>query len=310
MEMLNNMPHQVNTVIAVIVIYHPQSAALLSLIDAIGPQVAQVVVVDNGGTDGVREQLRLREIAWLAQVGNQGLAAGLNIGIAHALRQNATHVILFDQDSLPPPSLVSELLAAERALLARDIRVAAVGPVFRDVKSGMIAPITGFEWCYTRKKRLPDFDRYIEAGYLISSGQLIRQAMLMGIGLMRADLFIDGIDIEWSLRARQQGFRSFAVTDVTMAHNLGDRSVQIAGSAKPLHGPLRHYYIIRNALLLCRSKQIAGTWKMTEILKTLRRLIAYAIFCQHPLQHIKWMMRGLHDGVRGIAGQAHYPDDI
>jgi rhamnosyltransferase len=308
--MPNNMPHQAHSVVAVIVIYHPQSAALLALIDAIAPQVAQVVVVDNGSMSGMKEQLRASALAYIDQDGNQGLAAGLNTGILHALRQDATHVILFDQDSLPPPSLVSELLAAERALLARDIRVAAVGPVFRDVKSGLIAPITGFERCYTRKKRLPDFDCYIEAGYLISSGQLIRQEMLIEIGLMRADLFIDGIDIEWSLRARQQGFCSFAVTDVTMSHNLGDHSVQIAGSAKPLHGPLRHYYIIRNALLLCRSKQIASTWKITEILKTLRRLVAYAIFCKHPLQHIKWMMRGLHDGLRGIAGKAHYPDDI
>ncbi len=298
-----------NTVVAVIVIYQPQAEIISALINAISPQLAHVVVIDNGSSDEMKRMLAAFDIVYLDQGGNQGLAAGFNSGIRWALDNAASHVILFDQDSLPSPALVAGLLAAERRLLDRLIEPAAVGPVYSDVKSNAIAPIIGFEHYYTKKKYTPDFDDYIEAGYLISSGQLIRCAILEKVGWMRADLFIDAIDIEWSLRARHRGYRSFGIAGVTMRHNLGDQTIQIAGATKSIHGPLRHYYIIRNALLLCRSAEIALSWKIMEFLKTVRRLVAYAIFCDKPLQHIKWMARGIRDGLVGRAGKASYHDD-
>lgn len=299
----------VDTVYAVIVIFHPQTELICALVKAISPQVRQVVVIDNGSSEVITSSLTALNIVYLKQIGNQGLADGFNIGIRYALEKAASHVILFDQDSLPSANLVAGLLAAEQGLLGRQIEPAAVGPVYSDVKTNTVAPIIGFENFYTKKKYKVDFGDYIEAGYLISSGQLIRRAMLEKVGLMRADLFIDAVDMEWSLRAGGRGFRSFGIAGVTMLHNLGDQSVRIGGLLKPIHGPLRHYYIIRNALLLCRSEEIALRWKIAECLKTVRRLVAYAIFCEKPLQHIKWMARGVRDGLLGRAGPAPDRDE-
>jgi rhamnosyltransferase len=295
-------------VYAVIVVYQPQQAALSALIVALAHQVAHVLVVDNGCSASVKAAIfalpALPGLTWLPQAQNAGLATGLNIGITHACAAQASHVMLFDQDSLPAAAMVSALLAAEQSLLASGIQFAALGPVYTDASTGRIAPIMGFENCYTRRKYQADFDGMIEAGYLITSGQLISRAALDAIGLMRDDLFIDGIDIEWALRARHRGWRSFAVCTAQMSHHLGDLQQVFGQRQIPLHSPLRHYYIIRNSLLLMRSSEINFKWKCSDLLKTIRRLIVYPLLCSNPLAHIRWMLRGLWDGLCGRAGQA------
>ncbi len=295
-------------VYAIIVVYQPQQAALSALIVALAHQVAHVIVVDNGCSDAVKAAIfalpAQAGLTWLPQTHNAGLATGLNIGITTACAAQASHVLLFDQDSLPAANMVPVLLAAEHTLLASGLQLAAVGPVYTDASTGRIAPILGFENFYTRRKYHADFDGMIEAGYLITSGQLISRSALEAIGLMRDDLFIDAIDIEWALRARHRGWRSFAVCAAQMTHHLGDLQQTFGQRHIPLHSPLRHYYIIRNSFLLMRSSEINWKWKCSDVLKTIRRLMVYPLLCSDPLAHIRWMLRGLWDGLRGRAGQA------
>jgi rhamnosyltransferase len=300
-------------VFAIIVVYQPQRETLAALITALVSQVAHIVVVDNGCDDEVRAVItkghtavesgvKVPELTWLKQAQNEGLATGLNVGISWARAADASHFMLFDQDSLPAANMVQTLLAAEQTLLALGIHAAALGPVYADAGTGHIAPILGFERFYTRRKYQPDFDGMIEAGYLITSGQLIAKNALLAIGLMRDDLFIDAIDIEWALRARHRGWRSFAVCAAHMTHQLGDEQFALGQRKIALHSPLRHYYIIRNSLLLICSSEINWRWKCSDLLKTIRRLLLYPLLCPDPAAHIRWMARGLFDGLRGRAG--------
>jgi rhamnosyltransferase len=297
-----------SSIIAVIVVYHPQPQALQVLLTALMPQVAQVLVVDNGGSDAARAACLPQgqgQVAWLAQPFNIGLASALNLGIRHALERDASHVILFDQDSVPAPGMVALLLAAEQKLRAQGRSVAAVGPVFFDAASGQIAPILAPQRWFTRRKYQADFDGMIEAAYLITSGQLIAAPALAAIGLMRDDLFIDGIDIEWALRARHRGWHSFAVCNAHLQHQLGDVRRQIGTRQVSLHSPLRHYYIIRNSFVLMRSPEINWRWKCSDFLKTLRRLIVFPLLSSAPLDHISMMARGIWHGLIGKTGALH-----
>lgn len=295
-------------VVAVVVIYQPALAALSTLLQALAAQqtaLAQCVIVDNGCDAALRQSLQAglaSSATWLQQAHNLGLASGLNIGIRHALAQQASHVLLFDQDSQPAPDMLGQLLAAEQRLLAQGIAPAALGPVYRNAGATDIAPVIGPRRFYSERKFKADFADFIEAGYLITSGQLIRRAALEEIGLMRDDLFIDAIDIEWGLRASACGFKSFAVTSVSMQHQLGDSQTQIGSRQVSLHSPLRHYYIIRNSLLLLQSADINWRFKCGDLFKTLRRLLLYPLLCPHPWAHIRAMSQGLWHGIRGRAG--------
>lgn len=294
------------SICAVIVTYNPDKSTLFALISNIKDQVESLVIIDNASDCKFTELCKLDNIFYIQNSSNLGLATALNIGIEWAFKSLATHVILFDQDSLPDTTMVNQLLHAEQHLVDMGIKVAAVGPNSFDVKSGKTGSVIGEEWAFTKRKIKPDFENFIEAAYLMSSGQLIRIDVLKKIGLMKSELFIDAIDIEWSLRARFHGFRSFVVVDEIMRHNLGDKSVGVGSVIKYIHSPERHYYIIRNALLLCKYPEIPLKWKITDIIKTVRRFVAYPLLCDRPCTHLKWMIRGLRDGLVGITGKYNY----
>lgn len=295
-------------VIAVVVIYHPDALALEKLLRALGElnALAQWVVVDNGCDAALRTRLQtefhIPGAAWLQQTSNKGLASGLNIGIRHALDEHASHVLLFDQDSLPSSDMLQQLLDAEQALLARQVTPAALGPVYVNGPSQQIAPIIGPECFFSKRKYQADPHGLIQAAYVITSGQLISRRALEALGLMRDDLFIDAIDIEWGLRAHTRGYASFAVCAARMQHHLGDSQTQIGQRQIALHSPLRHYYIIRNSLLLLQSSEMNWRWKCSDLFKTLRRLILYPLLCSDPWGHIRAMSQGVWDGMRGKAG--------
>ncbi|MBI3230928.1 MAG: glycosyltransferase family 2 protein [Burkholderiales bacterium] len=293
-------------VCAIVVSFQPDLPHLLALLEKLKLQTSTVLVVDNGSV--ARQEIASAVMAlgvhYLQLPSNIGLAAGFNRGIHWALQQHASHVILFDQDSLPTPSMLRQLLFAEKQILTMGLPLAALGPAYVDVKSHQMGAVIGPERWFTRRKYKPDFAMLIEAGYLISSGQLIRTSVLQKVGLMREELFIDAVDIEWSLRARQQGLRNFVVADALMQHNLGDAKLSIGKTEIALHSPLRHYYIIRNALLLCRMKHIPWRWKVVDFLKTVRRFFAYLVLCSPRWQHLIWMCRGWRDGLLGRDGPA------
>ena len=93
-------------VCAIVVTWHPDADILQRLVSAVGPQVAHLVVVDNGGT-----RLAARDgVTLLPQPVNAGLAAGFNTGIAFARAGGFDTVLLLDQDSEPKPGMVQSLI--------------------------------------------------------------------------------------------------------------------------------------------------------------------------------------------------------
>jgi hypothetical protein len=74
----------------------------------------QVVVVDNGSSDGSVEQLRatFSDVDVLAISENRGYAEGVNVGIRHALALGAEWVLLVNNDAEVAPEAITKLVAA------------------------------------------------------------------------------------------------------------------------------------------------------------------------------------------------------
>ena len=70
------------------------------------------VVVDNGSTDGTLDYIRTHfpKALLLPQVKNLGFGQANNVGIRYALQQEATHVLLLNQDAWIAPNMIEELL--------------------------------------------------------------------------------------------------------------------------------------------------------------------------------------------------------
>jgi rhamnosyltransferase len=298
-----------SNICAIVVTYHPDLLALESLLAALAGQVAVTVIADNGSSPDCTDWIR-------SQAGVVPLLLGKNLGVAeahnHAIRwakaNGFTHVALFDQDSLPAPDMIGQLLAGEEVLSSRGERVAAVGPRYFDPRHLRPAPFIRLDglkinriYCTETEDR-PGLHR---ADYLITSGTLIRLSVLDAVGLLDAALFIDYVDIEWGLRAKSMGYRCFGVCAAQMRHSLGDRAVFWRGGKRiiPVHSPLRNYYLFRNAILLYRRSYISLVWALNDAYRLLLKYGFYSLVTSPRLLNFKMMTLGLWHGLRGFGGE-------
>lgn len=295
-------------IVAVVVTYQPDAEVLDRLLRAIRHQVARVVVVDNGSSRGIDEIVGQAlfsdpgcELVRLPA--NLGIAAAQNIGIERARKAGAAFVMLSDQDSEPAPDMISRLFEVASAKQAEGVSVAAVGPRYLDERQDNPPPFIRIEGVSVRRQPCRDPHAVVEVDYLIASGSLIPMAALDAVGAMREDLFIDYVDIEWGLRAKIAGFRSFGVCGALMRHDLGSSPLDLLGRKIPLHSPLRHYYHFRNAIRLYCEKGLPWNWKVADGWRLLLKYGVYALFARPRLEHWRMMSLGIAHGFAGRMGR-------
>jgi rhamnosyltransferase len=286
----------------VLVTYHPDPATLHAAAAAVRPQLDALVVVDNGPS-GVSSVLGSLDVVVLEQDGNVGLAGAQNAGIAWAREHGHTHVLVLDHDSVPAPDMVARLLDAERRLSA-ETRVAAVGPRFRDPREQRAAPFVRVAFPRSRKLWCDASTPNIECDFLISSGALIRLAVLDDVGDMDRGLFIDNVDLEWSFRARGKGYHLYGVCAAHMTHELGDaREPVLRGRAHVVrHGPQRLYFIMRNRITLYRRPYTPRVWIAQDVIRIPVKFLIFAVLVGPRARNVRYMTRGIVDGVRGRTG--------
>ena len=297
-------------VAAILVLYRPTTKDLHRLLDSIVPQADVVLVVDNT-PDPHAEILALvarygPKTRYLPLGANRGIAYAQNVGIRKSFELGCSHVLLLDQDSVVPPGMIENLLAAEARLLGEGKAVAALGPQFYDEKTGKTYPAVRLEYYRVKKLYLDsNSTEPIEADYLISSGSMIRAEILNEVGLMRDDLFIDWVDVEWGLRARSMGLKSYHAPNVLMTHNVGDAVVTILGRDIHVHNDIRNYYMLRNALFLFRLKSMGLRWKITFLPRIPCYLFLYPFLAENRLRNLRFVVRALQDGLAGRMGEMY-----
>lgn len=290
---------------AVVVTYQPEPSVLSDLLASVLPQVAGLVLVDNG--DAVwRQQLETQAysaVSILPLGVNRGLAMAQNEGIAFARSRGASHILLLDQDSIPSADMVPQLM---RALVARsaEIRVAAVGPRFEDAFGGGKAPFVRLGFPLNEKLWCPTDQASMACDFLISSGSLIPVQVFDAVGLMDSGLFIDNVDLEWSFRARAKGYQLYGVCGARMRHRLGDarRRLPFGSGELVVHGPVRLYYMMRNRLILYGRRHTPAIWIAQDVPRLLFKLAAFSLLVAPRGRNLRFMLRGIMDGLRGRLG--------
>lgn len=290
------------SIVSVIVTFHPDLLVLAQLIDALKSQRTNVVIVDNGSTVNLGEwnSAQPESADHVILLGaNFGIARAHNVGIEWAQQQAAKYVLLMDQDSIPAPGMVAALLEqAERVAVP-----AAVGPRYIDSRQNNPPPFMQIQGLRLVRHQCSAEVKALPVDYLISSGSLIPLSTLAVVGLMREDLFIDYVDIEWGLRAGHYGYQSYGVCAAKMEHSLGENPVKFFKRSIPLHSPLRHYYHFRNAVLLYRSPWLPLNWKIVDGSRLILRYGFYTLFARPRLTHWKMMTLGLLHGLINRSGK-------
>lgn len=285
---------------AVVVFFHPD-VACVERANRLASKM-RCVVVDNTPMLRTADRLGLSEsVEYVCNAQNVGIATALNQGVQALIRSGVEIAVLFDQDSEPPDTLLSAL--PEQVAQANECgeKVALVGPAYDDPRLGGVAPFVRFR--HWKLERLaPEGSEPIDVDFLITSGSCINLRYWDDVGPMDDTLFIDFVDLEWCVRAKRKGYRILGVPWIKMSHELGGEPVRILGRPYPMHGPIRHYYLFRNAMALIKRSYMPWSWKTTELLKLPVRLMVYALFPADRSQHVRMALQGLRDGWVGRLG--------
>jgi len=273
-----------NEVCAIIVTYNAADE-LLENIAAIRPQVSRLVLVDNGSRpEGLALVERARasfDCELVRNDSNLGIATALNIGIGRAVSHGSKQAIFFDQDSIVgDQQYVASMLEVYNAR-NQSGRVAIVVPRYIDRSSGAALPLAK-----SRDGRLLTS---------ITSGSFVPLDVFKTLGLHDESLYIDYVDIEFSLRCRRAGYLIVEAPRAILRHSLGRLTTHNLGRrafTSTNHDPGRRYYITRNRLLLMRKYWRDWPWFIHELRAFSMELIKVVLVERNKCDKIRNIARG------------------
>lgn len=276
-------------VVAVVTSFNP-GPDLVTVCRSVVEQVDRLIVVDDGSTVDVEQvftDCRTLGAEIVRHESNRGIAAALNTGLAAAGRD--AHVLTLDQDSRVPDGYVGALLDAADALPAA--RVAMVGPGSASGVRTYAASSSG--------ARVLDAEP-------IQSGLLLLGPAVAELGEFEEDLFIDGVDTEYWLRARRAGWVAVVAPGTALEHQLGrHHELRLAGRTLRLTyaAPFRYYFIARNRVALVRRYgRSEKRWAIGAVGRDVRHLVITTVLVPGRSQRLRETAAGLRDGFRGRLG--------
>ncbi|ADI29620.1 glycosyltransferase family 2 protein [Methylotenera versatilis] len=293
----------------VIVAYYPDKEQFLSVVQAALNDLDFLLVVNNGEapitiiTDILAMSIDKKKFEIIENSQNLGIAKALNIGLKILIEKGCSYFLMLDQDSLVPKNMVSTLLNSLEKLNSGDTKVAAIGPAYFNSRLNKFAPFIQFGKMSLKKIEIDQKIEVTQTHFLITSGTLLTLDAIQNIGLMEEGLFIDYVDTEWCLRALSKGYKLYGDSGVIMEHSLGDNPLVLLGWRFPMHSPLRHYYLVRNAIHLIRKSYIPLNWRFIIFWRMLRSFIFYSLIPENRSEHFKKMKLGLSDGLAGVLGR-------
>jgi GT2 family glycosyltransferase len=224
--------------VAVVVPNFNGEAVLGACLDAIEAQTLaadEVLVVDNGSTDGSLELLRARGVRVLELGRNHGFAGGSNRGVAAT---GAPWVAVLNSDARPAPDWLERL----RAVPQRD-DVWQLGGVLVSPSTGLVES-AGDHWSERgyayklgsglRPDQLPDAPYEVFAAP--GAAPLFRRDRFEALGGYEERFFLYYEDVDLAFRALLRGWRAIVEPAARIEHDLGGSGTR----------PLVRFHVARN----------------------------------------------------------------
>lgn len=228
----------------------------------------ELVVVENGSEDGsVQALANLKDIELVSSQTNLGFAGGANLGIKHAIKRNANHVLILNNDTIADKFLIKNMISSAK---------------FGQIISPKIYFAPGFEFHKERYKKhelgkiiwyagaMIDWQNIIgvhmgvdevDKGQFAKRRQidlatgacmLVSAEVFEKIGYFDEKYFLYLEDMDFSTRAKRAGFKIIFEPKAILWH-------KNAASSGGSGSNLQDYYITRNRLLFATKYANART---------------------------------------------------
>jgi len=284
---------------AVVVTYKPDILILEKCIYSIVNQLNKIIILDNtpNGDNSLERFKGFPNVDIIYLGDNYGIAFAQNVGIKKALEEGTDFILLSDQDTIYPLDYVEKMLEC-----FKEDKVAAAGPLFIDAHTGKVQffvkkGLIGF------KKIYPKTGKH-EVLQLITSGTIINAKFIPEIGLMKEELFIDWVDMEWCWRAVKKGYKIIGNADVVIKHFHGEKSKKFLTKNITLKSCIRNYYTIRNGIYLALHSNVLDSYRRTLLfLKTFRNIFLFSLLSNNFLLNLKYTLKGFYHGLVGKLGK-------
>ena len=225
----------------------------------------EILLVDNGSTDGSQEYFRAQypEISLIENEKNLGFGEGNNVGIRHAMNRRADYVILLNNDTLVHTKFLSELVHVAES----NSRIGFVGPkiYYHDWHSqrDVIWSAGGSVNLWIGKtlnigdgeKDRGQYGEIREVDWLEGSCLMVKREVVQRMGLLDATLFAYWEDADWCIRGSHMGYTSVFVPNAIIWH-------RVAASSG---GVRRRYYLTRNVFWFMK-KHATGKQNLSFLL--------------------------------------------
>ena len=282
--------------IAIVVTYN-RKAKLLKCVAALRGQQTpcDVLIVDNASTDGTREAIAplLGNGVSYANTGkNLGGAGGFAFGIAEALKRGYERLWIMDDDVIPAPDALAELLKAD----------AQLGDGYGWLSSRCVMPDGTL--CPMNVQRRTPFAKLtvetlsgtdsIPAQMASFVSLFFRAETVRRFGLPIAEFFIWSDDLEWTRRVSLE-VPCYAVPASTVTHAItGSAGSNIArDTAKRIP---RYFYAFRNEFYVYRREGLRGlAYYFAKVALNLMRILVRAD--GHRLLRLRTLCRGVFAGL-------------
>jgi rhamnosyltransferase len=281
---------------AVVVLYNPEANVLENL-QILVAQVDALVIVDNGSSEEFRAALAPMlnaRVELIRHAENLGIATGFNNGVRRLIELGCDFSFTFDQDSRVPEGFASGMVTSMHEAEQRFGPVGVFLPGWHDAKLGVAS------------SALVNHD-LLEVHSGISSGSLYRTSIFSRVGFFADEYFIDGVDIEFCLRCRQNQFKVVQNKTWAVSHNLGQQlEINLLGVRFPIyvHSVFRKYYIARNRILNYKKYAFREQkWFWNDFLIALRELFHVLAYENAKSERLKNIFLGSRDGIMNKIGK-------
>ena len=232
-----------NKICCVIVTYYPQMYLLKSL-DIYVQNFDKIYIIDN--TPEFSDVLKLAQEKQRVYIKfnclNAGIAKALNLGFDLAIKNKYEWVVSFDQDSLPKKNLFNIFNSVYDSFLNKST-IGAIGINALDNDNKMYYPTS-------------EIKEYVIRDYLITSGCFIPISIYLEVGPFTEQLFIDNVDLDYSLRIRKFNKILLISSKIGMIHKAGNsikKTILNLSVESSNHNKIRRFYMSRNNIYLTKK---------------------------------------------------------
>ena len=189
-------------------------------------EVDKLYIIDNTPNKDHKNNLPKNEKIEYYSFNNIGVAKALNLAAEKAIHDKYNWLLTMDQDTVISDEIIKEIKKIAE---------------YKNTDSiGIITPWHNTKLRIEKPKEKIDYPQDV-----MTSGNLLNLKIWQKLGGFVEDFFIDGIDIEYGLRLKENGCRIMRLNYLVIEHDLGD-IFYIGNKLCTNHSGLRRYYMNRN----------------------------------------------------------------